>query len=156
MVVAAQKASSVKEARSMLQKTLDDGLAFETFKKFIVAQGGCEEEVLHPENLPQAMYIEKVFCNTEGYVNKIHTEKIGRISLYLGGGRETKDSDIDLAVGLILHKKRGEEVVTGEALATIHANSKEKLEQAKQMVRDSFEISNVPVEKEMLIKKIIL
>lgn len=156
MVVAAEKATSIDEARMMLQKILGDGSAFETFRKFIVAQGGCEEEVLHPENLPQAMYIEKVFCNTEGYVNKIHTEKIGRISLYLGGGRETKDSDVDLAVGLILHKKRGEEVVTGEALATIHANSKEKLEQAKQMVIDSVEISNVPVEKEKLIKRIIL
>ncbi len=155
MVVAAKKAKDYEEARQMLQQTIIDGSAFETFKKFIIAQGGCEEDVMHPERLPKAQYIEPVYSQTSGYVKKIQTEEIGRISLLLGGGRETKESEIDLTVGLVLHKKHGDAVEEGDILAVIHANDKEKLEQAKERVLNAYEISDERVERESLIKKII-
>ena len=155
MVVAAEKADSLEEAHVMLQQTLADGSAFETFKKFVVAQGGCEEEVLHPEKLPQAKYIEDVVSTEIGFVQKIQTEEIGRISLLLGGGRETKESDIDLTVGVVLNKKCGDKVNEGEALATIHANDREKLEQAKERLRNAYAIANEYVGKTALIKTVI-
>lgn len=155
MVVAAEKAQSVEEARIMLEETLRDSTAFEVFKKFVVAQGGCEDEVLHPEKLPVAQYIEDVVADAEGYVAKIQTEEIGRISLLLGGGRETKESEIDLTVGVVLNKKRGDKVVAGDVLATIHANDKEKLEQAKMRLLEAYTIVDNPVGKESLIKEII-
>ena len=155
MVVAAEKAQSVEEAREQLRQTLIDGTAFEVFKKFVVAQGGCEEEVLHPEKLPVAQHIEEVVADKDGYVAKIQTEEIGRISLLLGGGRETKESEIDLAVGVVLNKKRGDKVEAGDVLATIHANDKEKLEQAKLRLLEAYTVVDNPVEEELLIKKII-
>ena len=155
MVVAAEKASSLEEAREKLELSLKNGSAFETFKKFIVAQGGLEDEVLHPEKLPAAKYVEEVICEKEGYVAKIQTEEIGRISLLLGGGRETKESEIDLAVGLILKKKRGDKVQKGESLATIHANDLEKLELAKQRLQNAYTIVKEEVKKEPVIKKVI-
>lgn len=155
MVVAAEKAQSVEEARMMLEETLRNGTAFEVFKKFVVAQGGCEDEVLHPEKLPVAQYIEDVVADAEGYVAKIQTEEIGRISLLLGGGRETKESEIDLTVGVVLNKKRGDKVAAGDVLATIHANGKEKLEQAKMRLLEAYTIVDNPVGKESLIKEII-
>ena len=155
MVVAAKKAETYETARQMLKQTLVDGSAFETFKKFIVAQGGCAEDVMHPERLPKAQYIEPVYSQALGYVKKIQTEEIGRISLLLGGGRETKESDIDLTVGLVLHKKHGDAVQEGDILAVIHANDKEKLAQAKARVLNAYEISKEEVEREDLIKKVI-
>ena len=155
MVVAAKKAKDYEEAKKMLQQTIIDGSAFETFKKFIVAQGGCKEDVIHPERLPKARYIEPVYSQTSGCVKKIQTEEIGRISLLLGGGRETKDSVIDLTVGLVLHKKHGDAVEEGDVLAVIHANDKEKLEQAKERVLNAYEISDEIVEKTELIKRVI-
>ena len=156
MVVAAKKAETYEKAREMLKKTLTDGSAFETFKKFIVAQGGCAEDVMHPERLPKAQYIEPVYSQASGYVKKIQTEEIGRISLLLGGGRETKESDIDLTVGLVLHKKHGDAVQEGDILAVIHANDKEKLAQAKARALNAYEISKEEVEREELIKRIIV
>lgn len=155
MVVAAKKASTVEDARIKLKKTLEDGSAFELFKKFIIAQGGLEEEVLHPERLPMANYVEEVISEKEGYVSKIQTEEIGRISLLLGGGRETKESEIDLAVGLVLNKKRGDYVKAGEVLATIHANDKNKLVQAKARLYSAYFITKEVVNKESVIKGII-
>ena len=156
MVVAAQKADTLEEARAKLQQTIKDGSAFETFKKFVVAQGGCEDEVIHPEKLVSAKYIEDVICDTNGYVAKIQTEEIGRISLLLGGGRETKESEIDLAVGVVLGKKRGDAVHTGDVLATIHANDKEKLAQAKERLRKAYKIVKEVVEEEPIIKEVII
>ena len=155
MVLAAKKANSLEEAREKLELSLKDGSAFETFKSFVVAQGGSEEEVLHPEKLPAAKYVDEVICMEEGYVSKIQTEEIGRISLLLGGGRETKESEIDLAVGLVLMKKHGDKVACGEALAEIHANDLEKLALAKERLLKAYTIVGEQVEKKPVIKKII-
>lgn len=155
MVIAAEKATSLEEAREKLELSLRDGSAFETFKKFIVAQGGADEEVLHPEKLPAAKYVEDVTCEEDGYVSKIQTEEIGRISLLLGGGRETKESEIDLAVGLVLKKKHGDKVLQGEALAEIHANDLEKLALAKERLRKAYTIVKEKVQNKPVIKKII-
>ena len=155
MVLAAEKANSLEEAREKLELSLKDGSAFETFKKFVVVQGGSEEEVLLPEKLAAAKYVDEVICMEEGYVSKIQTEEIGRISLLLGGGRETKESEIDLAVGLVLMKKHGDKVACGEALAEIHANDLEKLALAKERLLKAYTIVGEKVEKKPVIKKII-
>lgn len=155
MVFMAEKAASIEEARTRLELSLKDGSAFETFKKFIVAQGGMEDEVLHPDRLPSAKYIENVICDMDGYVKKIQTEEIGRISLLLGGGRETKESEIDLAVGLVLKKKHGDKVAKGEVIAEIHANDLEKLTVAKERLQKAYKIVKDEVKKEPVIKTII-
>ena len=155
MVLAAKKADTIDDARKMLALSLSNGSAFETFKRFIVAQGGCEEEVINPELLGKASYIEDVICSETGWVSKIHTEEIGRISLLLGGGRETKESEIVLSVGLILHKKRGDYVNAGDSLATIHANDLEKLAAAKERLRKAYELSDKEVKKQPVIKAVI-
>ena len=156
MVVAAEKAESIEEARKRLEETLHDGTAFKVFKQFVVAQGGCEEEVLYPEKLPAAKYIEEVLTDTEGYVEKIQTEEIGRISLLLGGGRQTKESEIDLTVGVVLNKKRGDKVAIGEVLATIHANDPDKLMQAKMRLQKAYGITNNIIDESEIIKRVIV
>ena len=155
MVLAAEKANSLEEAREKLELSLKDGSAFETFKKFVVAQGGSEEELIHPEKLPAAKYVEEVISTADGYVSKIQTEEIGRISLLLGGGRETKESEIDLAVGLVLQKKHGDKVTCGEALAEIHANDLNKLAVAKERLLKAYTIVEEDVAKKTVIKKVI-
>ena len=155
MVLAAEKADSLEDAREKLELSLKDGSALESFKKFVVAQGGTEDEVMHPEKLPVAKFVEDVICEEEGFVAKIQTEEIGRISLLLGGGRETKESEIDLSVGLVLKKKRGDKISSGESLAEIHANDLEKLTVAKERLRKAYIIVKEEVVKEPVIKKVI-
>lgn len=155
MVLAAEKVNSLEEAREKLEFSLKDGSAFETFKKFVVAQGGSEDEVIHPEKLPAAKYVEDVICMEDGYVSKIQTEEIGRISLLLGGGRETKESKIDLAVGLVLKKKYGDKVAYGESLAEIHANDLDKLTVAKERLLKAYTIVKEEVETKPVIKTVI-
>ena len=77
------------------------------------------------------------------------------MSLHLGGGRATKESDIDLSVGLVLHKKVGDAVQAGESLGTIHAPNLEKAAEAAALLRACCAISDTQVQRPAFIKAII-
>lgn len=155
MVVAAQKAQNVDEARVMLEKVIEDGSALDKLAEFIEAQGGDKELVYHLDKLPMASIIEEIPSLMEGYIEHIECDEIGICSLILGGGRETKESDIDLSVGLVLRKKVGDFVRKGESLAVIHANDSEKLRNAKERFLKAYTFSETPVAKKKLIKGIV-
>ena len=155
MTVKAGRAENTEEAERLLRESLESGRAFEVFKAFIRAQGGDPEEAEHPELLPSAEYQEEVCAESDGFVSDIRTEEIGRICLLLGGGRETKESAIDLRVGLVLCKKKGDAVKKGDPLAVIHASDPEKLTEAKKRLLESYELTSQKPEAAPLIKDII-
>jgi len=123
--------------------------------QFIEAQGGDPKAVYESDLLPKADFVEEIASPREGYIKKIVCDEIGICSLILGGGRETKESDIDLAVGLVLKKKAGDYVKAGESLAVIHGNDREKMEAAKVRFINAYSFSEKPVEKQPFIKGII-
>ncbi|HDG5865471.1 TPA: pyrimidine-nucleoside phosphorylase [Staphylococcus aureus] len=122
MVVLANKAETLEEARALLIEAIDSGAALEKFKTFIKNQGGDETVIDHPERLPQAQYQIEYIAKKSGYVTELVSNDIGVASMMLGAGRLTKEDDIDLAVGIVLNKKIGDKVEEGESLLTIHSN----------------------------------
>lgn len=155
MVVKAGAADDLSLARTMLEESLSNGRAFEVFKEFVRAQGGDPNEAEHPELLPAARFQETVPAPGDGYVADIATEEIGKICLLLGGGRETKESRIDLSVGLVLCKKKGDAVRKGEPLAVIHANDEELLGQAAERLASAYTLTEMKPETIPLIKEVI-
>lgn len=155
MVEMADSEKDVHTARTLLHENLHNGKAFEKFLQFIEAQGGDIRQAENTQLLPKAKLIEEVRSEKRGYVNDIATEEIGKISLLLGGGRVTKDSVIDLSVGLVLKKKKGDFVEKGEALAVLHASGEEELREAKRRLVSAYDITGDAVLKAPLIKKII-
>ncbi|MER2169504.1 MAG: pyrimidine-nucleoside phosphorylase [Psychrobacillus psychrodurans] len=125
MVVVGEKAETLEEARAMLQKVIDDGSALEIFKQFIKWQGGNENVVDNTDLLPKAAFVTELSATESGYVTYMEADEIGTAAMLLGAGRATKESEIDLAVGIILNKKVGDRVEKGESLATIYANSED-------------------------------
>lgn len=108
-------------ARERLKAAIADGSALAKLAEFVKAQGGDERAVYDVSLLPRAPVVMPAPSPVSGYVNHIDAEKVGLVSMHLGGGRETKDSDIDLSVGLLLLRKVGDRVEVGESLAVIHA-----------------------------------
>ncbi|MBX3061629.1 MAG: thymidine phosphorylase [Anaerolineae bacterium] len=125
--------------------TLKDGRAFSKFRQMVAAQGGDVSVVENPERLAQAKIIEEYPATQSGYVAVMDAETVGVASVDLGAGRERKSDSIDHAVGLVVHKKVGDPVATGESLFTIHANDSAKLEQAKQRLANAVTYSADPV-----------
>ncbi|EGQ1300103.1 TPA: pyrimidine-nucleoside phosphorylase [Staphylococcus pseudintermedius] len=153
MVVLAQKAKDLDEARGMLQEVIDNGKALEKFKTFLSNQGGDASVVDEPSKLPTAQYQFELQAKRSGVVSEMIANEIGIASMMLGAGRQTKEDVIDLAVGLVLNKKVGDRVEEGESLLTIYANS-EDVEQVKQKLYDNITISD-HAEQPQLIHTII-
>ncbi|WP_071460029.1 pyrimidine-nucleoside phosphorylase [Bacillus massilinigeriensis] len=155
MVYLAGKAQSHKEAREMLEKAIKDGSALESFRVFLSSQGGDATVVDNPEKLPQAKYTFELEAKEDGYVSEIVADEVGTAAMLLGAGRATKDSVIDLAVGLMLNKKIGEKVSKGESLLTIHSNF-EDVSAVKEKLYDSIKLSSEHVEAPILIHEEIM
>ncbi|MBU0905213.1 MAG: pyrimidine-nucleoside phosphorylase [Firmicutes bacterium] len=154
MVVVGGKAKNLEEARKMLLEVIENGKALEVFKDFIQAQGGNPAVVDQPELLPQAAFTFEVPSKESGFVSFIEADEVGTAAMLLGAGRATKESEIDLAVGIVLHKKVGDSVEAGESLATIHANT-ENIQQVLEILYKHIEFSAEPVTPPNLIEEII-
>jgi len=106
----------------------------------INAQGGNSEMIDNPELLPLAKHCTKLKADVSGYIQKIDSRLIGESAMLLGAGREKKESEIDLSVGIILKKKVGSKVNINEDLAEVYYNDSEKLKEAKGKLLFSFVI----------------
>ena len=155
MVLLARKASYEDEARKMLLKTIEDGSAIKKMRELIVAQGGSGEEIDNPDLLAKAKYVVEVKSDRQGYVTKIDAQKIGLTAMELGAGRATKEDVIDLAVGLVLNKKRGDKVEVGETIAVIHANDEVRIEKAIKDILNNYEIKEKKGEDIPLVYEIV-
>ena len=155
MLTEAGKAESIEQARDMLKDSISSGAALKKLSLMVSAQHGDGADVYDTSRLPLAPVQYEVLSEEGGYVRRIEAESVGLVSMHLGGGRATKDSKIDLSVGLVLHKKVGDKVEPGESLATIHASGREKAEEAAQLLRSCFSFSSQPVERGSFIKAII-
>lgn len=148
MLIAGGKAESEANAVEMLKKVIEDGSALKKLAEFVEAQGGDAAAVYDPELLPKADIVKSIPAPVSGYIHHIACDEVGICSLMLGGGRETKDSEIDLAVGLILEKKVGDYVEAGEPLAYIHANDDSKCETATKRYIQAVTIAETEPDRE--------
>jgi pyrimidine-nucleoside phosphorylase len=140
MVLLAKKASSEAEARKLLEDTISSGRAIAKLKEFVGAQGGDITFIDDIDKFPKAKFIMPVYSDYEGVVKKIKAQEVGIIAMELGAGRITKESSLDLSVGIVLRKKRGESVKAGEILAYVHANDETKAFSAVEKMKRSYEI----------------
>lgn len=155
MLTEAGFAANDDEAREKLVSGIADGSALKKLAELVEAQGGDSRAVYDTSLLPDAAVKLEVRAEEEGYVSHIAADNVGLVSMHLGGGRATKESDIDLSVGLILGKKVGDEVKKGDVLGVIHASSAEKAEEAAKMLQGCYTLSTDPVVKPSFIKGIV-
>ena len=149
MVILAGKAKTTEEAKAMLKEAISSGKALAKFKDFLTNQGGDASIVDDLSKLPQAKYKIELPAKQSGYVSRMVADEIGIASMILGAGRATKEDVIDLAVGLVLHKKVGDKVAEGESLLTIYSN-REDVEEVKQKLYDNIFISDTATEPKLI------
>ncbi|GGL49000.1 pyrimidine-nucleoside phosphorylase [Sporolactobacillus putidus] len=153
MVLLAKKAETLEEAHRQLVNALDSGGAFDKFKQFIANQGGDPSVADHPEKLPQAKFQMELTAKNSGVVSEMAADEIGLAAMLLGAGRATKEERIDFAAGIVLHKKVGDPVASGESLATIHSD-REKINDVIDKLYRTIKISD-HAERPKLIRRII-
>lgn len=155
MVALAGMAASAEEAEEKLRAAIDDGSALERFRRFVKAQGGDVRAVEEPDRLPESPVQLPVESPDQGIVTALDAEAIGLCAMQLGAGRKTKDDSIDYGVGVVLRKKIGDVVHKGEALAVLHANSREEAEAVRERFLNAVTLGSQPVTPPPLIRELV-
>ncbi|MDT3427534.1 pyrimidine-nucleoside phosphorylase [Paenibacillus forsythiae] len=157
MLVLGGKAKDTEEARKILEEHIADGSALEKLKAIVAAQGGDVSQIESPSALPAARKQVEVKAAADGHIEAIQAEAIGVAAMLLGAGRETKESVIDLAVGIVLAKKVGDAVSAGDTLAVLHISdaSGDKVKEAEDKVLEAYRITAQPVTPPPLVYAIV-
>lgn len=130
MLLLAEAAPTADQAKAMLMDALRSGRGLDTLRRMIIAQGGdpaCCDDVTA---LPQANVELDVPAPRGGFVHHMDTVGLGNTAQAMGAGRKTKADIIDPSVGFVLHRRIGQPVAPGEALATVHARDMESAQVA--------------------------
>jgi pyrimidine-nucleoside phosphorylase len=137
------------EGRRRAEAATTDGSAEAVWRRWIEAQGGDADE----SALPVAPVLREVTSPRAGYVQELSAIGIGNAAVHLGAGRRTKEDDVDHAVGIVCHAKRGAEVSRGDVLAVVHARTEAQADEAEQEVPAAYEIADeAPPERSVLLE----
>lgn len=154
MLLQAKKAKNEEEAMAMLQTVIEDGSALQKLKDMVKAQHGDVNMINHPETLPQTNRILEIKSREEGYIKTLHALSLGNLAMQLGAGRQIKEDVIDPSVGIVLQKKAGDYVKTGDILAYVHIQH----DLPSHWLDDfyaAYQFTETPVEKQALIHQVL-
>lgn len=155
MLIFAGAAADEGDARAKMDAVIADGSALKKMAEFVRAQGGDETFVYDTKKLPVADDTLFVKAPRDGYVHRILAEDVGIACMTLGGGRETKESVIDLSVGILLKKKNGDAVTKGDTLAVIYGNDRGKMQTAAIKIQNAYEITAEQEKIQPVVRKYI-
>lgn len=155
MIKLAGKGNNIENNKLKMLENIKNGKGYEKFLQLVENQGGDISYVEDTTKFPKAKYIEKIYSDKAGYIQNMNAKEIGKIVCNLGAGRIKKEDSIDNAVGIILNKKVSERVENQEVIATVYANSEEKLKEAKSKLKEVIQISEEEIEKSQMILEII-
>lgn len=124
----------------MAEKQIENGDAFAKFQQFVAEQGGDISVLKDYSKFAQAPLVRDVCAQSEGYLCSMNTEQCGIASVELGAGREKKEDSIDFSAGIVLHKKVGDYIQAGEAIATFYTSSEKRYQQAAVLFEDAVKI----------------
>lgn len=148
----AGKGDNIVTNMRLIQSKIDSGEGLNKFKELIQRQWGDSRVIDEPEMITTAKYKIPVEARESGYVSSIEAKNIGQAVVNIGGGRLTKEDEIDYAVGVEVLKKIGDNVEKGEPILYIHANDEFKAREQISSLQKSYTIVQEKVEK---IKEIL-
>lgn len=133
---------SIEDSKYEVEEVIKNGRALEKLIEVVKAQGGNVELIKNPEKFPKAPYQIDIMATKTGYITKMDTEKIGKVSVSLGAGRLKKEDVIDYTAGIILNKKTGDFVKQGDILATLHTSNLDNIEEIKDVYLNAVHITS--------------
>lgn len=151
----AGKGNNLEENKLKIEQTISSGKAYDKFIELVKKQNGDISYCLDINKFKKSKYQQQIICNTEGYIEKINAEIVGKIACYLGAGRIEKNDSIDMEAGIVLNYKVGDYVKEGKVLATLFSNDLSKLEKSTIMFNKCINITNQNVAKQKMILDII-
>lgn len=155
MIFAGEKAASPEEGRTKAKDALESGAGLAKMKAFIEGQGG-EPAVIEDYSLfGEAAFKFDVTAGSSGFISTLRAKQVGLASQHAGAGRTSKEDEIDMTAGVFLHKKGGDQVSTGDKLATVYGRDENKVKAAASELEKAYVIGDDRPERRKLIHKVI-
>lgn len=155
MLLLAQVADDAADARRQLEDAIRSGRALAKFREMVVNQGGDAACVDDPSRLPTAPVRVVIEAKSPGWIDRIESDELGKVTMELGAGRRTQDDDIDHTVGLVLHAKVGAKVEAGDVLCEVHAASPDDVTAVEERIRNAFSIgARAPEPRPLIIRRL--
>lgn len=142
MIYLGGKADTVENGIEQSKEAVSNGQAWQKWLDLVGEQGGDVSYLKNPGKRGQADISRIIKAPEDGYIQSIDAYKIGLASLELGAGRKAKDDKIDPLAGIILNKKAGDPVESGEALLTCLTNKETRLSPAEELIDDAVTIGS--------------
>lgn len=139
------------ECEQAVIRSVDTGLAFDTFVNMVRAQGGDTSCILCTDKFPKARFTYSVKAPKSGYISSVNAEGYGIASSLLGSGRNRKEDKIDSTAGILLRHKTGDYIEKGEELALLCANDEKLFELSEHKLIESTNITETKPEKRPLV-----
>ena len=146
---------SMTYALSRVQDVLNNGSAYAKFLEWIAAQGGDISVFDDLDNFAKPKFTYNLTAQSDGYINSIDAEKLGKASVLLGAGRITKADKIDYTAGITLCVKVGDKVEKGQTLAILCSSQINDFDEAKNRCLSAFSITDKKGKESKSIYKII-
>ncbi|MGC0273044.1 thymidine phosphorylase [Pseudactinotalea sp. Z1739] len=111
---------------------LTDGRAMDTWRAMITAQGGDPDAPL-----PTATHTDVVLAPADGVLVGLDALAVGVAAWRLGAGRARREDVVQAGAGVQMHVKPGGVVRAGEPLMTLHSDTPERFDRARQALEDA-------------------
>lgn len=131
---------------------LASGAAMDAWRAMIAAQGGDPDAAL-----PVARHTEQVLAPADGVLVGLDALAVGIAAWRLGAGRARKEDAVQAGAGVELHAKPGAEVRAGEPLMTLHTDTPERFERAREALADAVVVAPVgsrPAERPIVLDRV--
>lgn len=151
MIKLAGLGENLEENKIKMLENIKNGKAYNKFSEMVKKQNGDITYIEDLNKFQKATFIEPIIATKDGYIQEINAEEVGRIVCDLGAGRIKKEDDIDYSVGIKLCRKVSDKVLLGDELAYIYANNKEKLNIAKEKLKNTIKITKKQIQKKPTI-----
>ena len=129
---------------------LRNGSALERYRAMVVAQGGDPDAPL-----PRAAHIELVTADQTGIVGRLDARAVGVAAWRLGAGRARKEDAVSASAGVVCRIKPGEKVTEGQALLELHTDQSERLDWAREALKDAIAIGDQPPAPTSVVLEVI-
>ncbi|WP_152364904.1 thymidine phosphorylase [Microlunatus speluncae] len=130
-------------------EVLASGRAMDAWRSMIIAQGGDPDA-----DLPVAKETEVITAPSDGVLTTLDAYAVGVAAWRLGAGRARKEDPVQAAAGVQLHAKPGDPVRAGQPLITLHTDTPERFDRAKEALADAFGIGAEAAERPVIIDRI--
>jgi pyrimidine-nucleoside phosphorylase len=158
MLHLAGHADTPEQGASLSDEILSCGAAFEAFLEIVQAQGGdisLFEADANPADHHKPTATRTITASQDGYLTSMNCKQVGWAVQRLGAGRAKPGDPVSAHAGIEMHAKLGDRISEGQPLVTLFSEDPALLNQPEQMLRDTLQITSIPITKPPLIREVI-